>query len=92
MTEYILIGAFMITAYFGFSYLRNRYLGKYKWRDILLKFLSLGVFLTLFLFNFNKEKKVFNSNFSITLIVLISGYFLYEIYKDIRVYQAAKKS
>jgi hypothetical protein len=91
MTEYILIGIFMISTYLGFSYLRKRYLKKYKWRNVVLNSLALVLFLALFLIGLKDDAKPFNINFRILLIVFISLYFIYEMYQDIRTFHNDKK-
>lgn len=72
----------MISAYVLFSYIRTKYLIKYKWKDVVLHIATLLLFFILFVIG-NKDATS-SSQYRIVLMCFISLYFLYKIYQDIK--------
>lgn len=84
MKEYIVIGVFMIGIYFLFSFIKTKYLGKYKWKNIISHSSALLLFFTLFIWGYKSDGETGITTFRILLIALTFIYFSYQIYKDIK--------
>jgi hypothetical protein len=92
MNEYITIAVFMIAIYFLLSFIKRKYLEKYKWKNIISHSSALVLFLTLFIWGYKSDGVTGFSTFRILLITLSFIYFSYQIYKDIKVLNIKKIS
>ena len=88
MAEYIFIVGFIIAVFFFSSLIRKKYREKYKWYDVVTHSLSLVFFILLFILAPKNDPEKFNPDFRFFLVVLLSSYLLYKIYKDIRKYRS----
>jgi hypothetical protein len=88
MLEYIYIATFMLGMFFGASYLRKKYLEKYKWNKIVINTLPLIYFIYLFFAGCKKDSQTI---IHAILLVILSFYCLYQIYKEIRLFINNKK-
>ena len=88
MAEYIFIIGFIIAVFFVSSFVRKKYRAKYKWYDIVTHSLSLVVFILIFILSPKHDPEKFNPDFRFFVVVFLSSYLLYKIYKDIRKYRS----
>jgi hypothetical protein len=88
MLEYIYIATFMLVMFFGASYLRKKYLEKYKWNKIVINTLPLIYFIYLFFAGYKKDSQTI---IHAILLVILSFYCLYQIYKETRLFINNKK-
>lgn len=84
MTEYILISLFIVTIFWGLSYLKGKYLTQYKWGTIVTDIATFILFFILFVFPKITKNDTSLSQFRIILLVILSCYFLFKIYKDMK--------
>ena len=88
MAEYIFIIGFIIAVVFVSSFVRKKYRAKYKWYDIVTHSLSLAFFILIFILAPKHDPEKFNPDFRFFVVVFLSSYLLYKIYKDIRKYRS----
>lgn len=81
----------MFTMYFAVSLLRKKYLKKYKLYNILTNALPLIFFVLLFFVGFKNDSQTISYSVRVLLIIFLSIYCLYQIYKDIRILLNDKK-
>lgn len=84
MLQNICIIAFIIAIYFLLLFIKTKYLQKYKWNNIVLHIVGLVFFSIM---GFSRYKLNDGEKITTLILVVMCGYFITEIYKDIRVFK-----
>lgn len=84
MIEYILILLFMAGIFWGITYVKTKYLTKNNWKILITDCATFILFFILFIWPKISEKDTSLSIFRIILLIILSFYFVFKIFKTIK--------
>lgn len=84
-SEYLIVGVFIVLIYVLLYYFKEKLFAGFKWKNVLVHLSTLILFLIFFVWGYRNERETTFSGFRFVLVLFIVLYFVYQIYKDIRV-------